>query len=291
MKRSSLRLRARALLVVVALAAAISPASVSAAPPCSCPIQDAYKVAGSWGVTHGTTTDQGGAAYELWYPTQLGAGGYTHPVITWGNGTNGVPQNYEEILSQFASWGFVVIASVSGQTGLGNEILAGANWMVTLNGTSSSIFYQKLDTAKIGAAGHSQGAGGAVNATIMSSGLIKSTMPFNLPDPRWWTTPLPDWSQISNPIHFFTGSTDKLSTATWQTNFYNQVPGAAAKASLKSAGHNVIQNANNGYFGYATAWFRYTLAGDTVARGAFVGNPPEINANASFLNQAQKNLP
>jgi hypothetical protein len=31
--------------------------------------------------------------------------------------------------------------------------------------------------------------------------------------------------------------------------------------------------------------------GDSYARGAFVGGPPEININTSWQNQAEKNLP
>ncbi len=74
-------------------------------------------------------------------------------------------------------------------------------------------------------------------------------------------------------------------------NWYNQVPGAAARARLIGAGHNVIQNANNGYQGYITAWFMYTLEGDTTARTAFVGSPPQISTNTAWQDWAGKNLP
>mgnify|MGYP003693599825 CR=1 FL=1 len=65
----------------------------------------------------------------------------------------------------------------------------------------------------------------------------------------------------------------------------------AAKAAQKSAGHNEIQNASTRLKGYVTAWMLYTLRGDTSARAAFVGSPPEINTNTAWQNTAEKNLP
>jgi hypothetical protein len=74
--------------------------------------------------------------------------------------------------------------------------------------------------------------------------------------------------------------------------YYGGVPGAAAKASLKGAGHNDLQAAA----GYVTAWLDYTLKGDGYARGAFVGDPPEIversgDPEDAWENVALKNLP
>jgi pimeloyl-ACP methyl ester carboxylesterase len=186
------------------------------------------------------------------------------------------------------------VASDSTQTGEGYEILAGATYMVSENSDSGSIFYQNLDTDNVGAFGHSQGAGGTLNATLMSEGLITSAITNALPDPRWWGTPVPDMSEwpTSAPIWFSRGTSDRLiATEAAAQNWYNSVPGAAAKASLKRAKHNHVQDDNNGYQGYYVAWFKYTLEGDSFARSAFVGSPPEINENGSWQDQAQKNLP
>jgi hypothetical protein len=258
------------------------------------PIESTYKADGSWAVSTGSANDGLGHTFSLWYPTNLGAGGYLHPILTWGNGTSATPQQYADTLALLASWGFVVVASDSGSVGEGVEMLAGATYMVNQNSNASSIFYQKLATNKVGALGHSQGAGGTLNATLMSGGLIKSAITIALPNPMWWSTPVPDMSQwpTTVPIWFARGSNDTfIATESAAQTWYNSVPGAAAKATLIGADHNTIQSANNGFQGYIVAWMKYTLEGDAYARGAFVGSPPEINGNSAWQNQAEKNLP
>jgi pimeloyl-ACP methyl ester carboxylesterase len=282
------------LLALAALAAVLAFLSAGNTASAANTIETYYKAQGSWAVSTGTANDGLGHAFHLWYPTNLGAGGYQHPILTWGNGTNATPSQYADTLDHLASWGFVVIASDSTQTGLGTEILAGAQYMVAKNSDPGSIFYQKLATNKIGAFGHSQGAGGTLNAVLLSPSLFKSAITNALPNPIWWSTPVPDMSQWPGavPIWFSRGSTDTLiATESAAVTWYNSVPGAAAKATLKRANHNAIQKANNGYQGYYVAWFKYTLEGDTYARGAFVGSPPEINGNTNWQNQAEKNLP
>jgi len=148
-------------------------------------IESTYAATGSFSVSTANVTDTSGTViYNLYYPTNLSTGGL-HPIITWGNGTNALPSNYWGLLNHLASWGFVVVASTDLTTGTGAEILAAANYMVQQNSNSGSIFYQKLDTTHVGAIGHSQGAGGVVNATNNSNGLIKTTVPIALPNQIW----------------------------------------------------------------------------------------------------------
>jgi len=257
-------------------------------------IESIYKAPGSFSVSTANVTDGSGTViYNLYYPTNLGAGGLRHPIITWGNGTNALPSNYWGVLNHLASWGFVVVASTDLTTGTGTEVLAAANYMVQQNSNSGSIFYQKLDTTRVGAIGHSQGAGGAVNATNNSNGLIKTTVPIALPN-SVWVSPGDEYyvQLLTVPVLFLGGSSDTfIASPATVTGYYNQVPGAAAVAVLKGAGHNTIQNTGGGFLGYINAWMMYTLRNDTTARGAFVGSPPEMNTNTSWQNQAVKNLP
>lgn len=255
-------------------------------------IETVYKTAGSFAVSTATATS-GSATYYLYYPTQLGTGGMRHPIVTWGNGTNATPSNYYGLLNHLASWGFVVVAVNDPTTGTGAEMLAAAQYMVQRDSDSSSVFYQKLDTAHVGAVGHSQGAGGAVNATNHSNGLITTAVTIALPNQIWVSAGDEYYvNQLTVPVLFLGGANDTIiaSPAT-QTGYYNQVPGAAAVAVLKGAGHNTIQQTGGGFLGYINAWLMYVLRNDSVARGAFVGAPPEINTNASWSNQAEKNLP
>lgn len=269
--------------VMLLLGIMVSPAQAAST------IESHYKVAGPWAVA----TADVGSAYKLYYPANLGAGGVKHPIVTWGNGTNAVPTQYPGVLNQLASWGFAVVASTDKTTGTGSEMIDAAQYLVARNADSASVFYGKLDVTKVGAVGHSQGAGGSVNTATKSGGLIKSVVPIALPAPMWVGSGEKFFvDQLTCPVLFMSGTNDGLiSPHSAVLGYYNAVPGAAAKAMLKGAGHNTIQGTGGGFLGYLTAWLMYTLQGDTYAKGAFVGSPPEINTNASWENAAQKNLP
>ena len=77
------------------------------------------------------------------------------PTLTWGNGTGGSPSNYSGFLRQWASWGFLVVASNSGSTGTGSQMVQGIT--VIQNGGLGAGNY-------VCTAGHSQGGSGTVNA-------------------------------------------------------------------------------------------------------------------------------
>lgn len=292
-RRPSWSRRVVALVALVATISALSGIVATSPAQAASTIETFYRATGSSAVTTVNATDSGGRTFVVKYPTNLGAGGVDHPIITWGNGTNGSPSNYTGVLNHLASWGFVVVASTSGTTGNGDLVLAGAQYMVAQNANASSVFYQNLDVTKVGAMGHSQGASGALNATTKSNGLITSTMVFNLPNDIWISAgDKTDWTKIVKPVLFVTGTNDGfISSASGNTAHYNKVAGAAAKASLKGAGHNTIQGTGGGFIGYEVAWALYTLKGDTYARAAFAGATPEINTNTAWQNQAEKNLP
>ncbi|MEV1238642.1 alpha/beta hydrolase [Nonomuraea sp. NPDC049750] len=251
-------------------------------------IEAHYKVAGPWAVT---TADAPG--YKLYYPADLGAGGVKHPIITWGNGTGAVPTQYSGLLNQLASWGFAVVASTDTTTGTGSEMIAAAQYLIARNADSSSVFYGKLDVTKVGAVGHSQGAGGSVNTATKSGGLIDTVVPIALPAPIWVGSGDKFYvDQLACPVLFVSGANDTIiSPNSALQTYYGQVPGAAAKAQLKGADHNTIQGTGGGFLGYVTAWLMYQLQGDTYARGAFAGTTPELNTNAGWQNQVEKNLP
>jgi hypothetical protein len=256
------------------------------------PIEVHYSSTGSWAISTEIYTDALGNIYDLFYPTDLGADGFRHPILTWGDGSFGRPSNYPGVLNQLASWGFVIIAWSSGQTGTGNEMLAGARDLVNLNNDSCSKFYNQLNTDAIGAFGHSQGAGGSVRATLDSDGLIKTVVPICLPSLIWVNkNDTFDLAKLTVPVLFLGGSNDWLIAPPWALWVYSiEVPGAAAMLVLNGADHNTIQHTGGEYLGYLTAWMMYQLQGDQYARGAFVGDPPEANSNISWSWQAEKNL-
>jgi hypothetical protein len=286
------------------------------------PIELKYYAPGPWAVTvstGGACCDSANNRFDLYYPTPLGANGFMHPILTWGNGSFGSPLQYDYFLRHMASWGFVVIATEDQQTGTGQTILDGVNFMVHANGDPASTFFHKLNVNQIGAFGHSQGAGGAGNALIKSAGLIKTVVPIELPA-RVWCTLGPNCFEPANltsgSVFFIDGSTDfpiSPPTQTPQTSgeqsvqaFYDATAGSVRKlkGTLIGPNHNDVQgqpdcahatfpcvNGVYGYLGYPTAWFMYQLQGDAVAHGAFVNGTGEMFSETNNWQLVASNIP
>lgn len=282
--------RALALLTALLCALLFGGAGVAQAGP----IEARYQASGPWAVSTSTVRDAGGRAiYQLYHPTSLGAGGVEHPIVTWGNGSFATPADYPGLLNHLASWGYAVVASTSSTTGKGTEMLAGAQWMVAADADPASPFFGKLDTAHVAAVGHSQGAGGAVNATTRSGGLITTTVTYALPASTWVSRGDEfAVSALTGPSLFLGGRWDILIAGpSVLTGYFRAAGGPAAVAVLRDGDHNTIQRTGGGTLGYLTAWLKYQLEGDAYARGAFAGGAPEINGNGAWQNQAQRALP
>jgi dienelactone hydrolase len=105
----------------------------------------------------------------------------THPLVVFGHGQYGLgsPTNYlgmTNLMHHLASWGYIAVSVnldvVQGgwsghQYGIphrGELLLAAVDRMLQLNGDATSLFYQKIDAAKIALIGHSRGGGGAISA-------------------------------------------------------------------------------------------------------------------------------
>lgn len=286
--------RLRALLAVALLVGLGLLAGPGAAGALAGPVEDRYAATGPWAVSTATIRDgTGRAIYELRYPTALGSGGVEHPIVTWGNGSFATPADYPGVLSHLASWGFAVVASTSSTTGTGREILAGAQHLVAADADPSSVFHGKLDTARVAAAGHSQGAGGAVNATTLSGGLIGSTVTYALPAPIWvGSADRFSVAALRGPSLFLGGQWDVLiASPSVLTDYYRAAGGPSAISVLRGADHNTIQRTAGGLLGYLTAWLKYTLEDDATARAAFAGSSPELLTNTAWSNQAVRALP
>jgi hypothetical protein len=256
-------------------------------------IERQYFVDGPWAVTtkKRVPCSKGhGFAIDLFYPTNLGANGFKHPIVTWGNGTAGKPSNVKYFLRHLATWGFVIAASRDKTTLDGVSILSAAQCLVDANTQSGSTFFGVLDTSHIGAVGHSQGAGGVVRAMIDSTANaayppILTAVPLELPKQSecFFCTPAEvlDTSAVTHgSVFFIDGSSDLLvSPPTQPPNvtgeqsieaYYDAVPTTNAsgqpngvfkvKATLLAANHNDLQGHPNcplfvpfcavGVFGY-----------------------------------------
>ena len=271
------------------------------------PIELKYYANGPFAVTVAPGSkccDSAGNKFDLYYPSSLTPPPGGFPILTWGNGTNSLSTNCAYFLKHMASWGFVIIATQDLNTGVGQTILDAANFMIAQNSVPGGTFQNKLNVNQVGAFGHSQGATGAINAMIKSSGTIKTVIPIELPAQIFCSTPqncantalvsqgsifLIDGSldiPISPPTQL-PGTTGLQSIAA----YYGAVPTGISKVkgTLIGPSHADIQGSPTcagvpvgcvlgvyGYLGYPTAWMMFQLQNDSYAHAAFVKVTGEI---------------
>jgi hypothetical protein len=206
-----------------------------------------------------TITQSTGPARSGWIgrPTTLGANGLKHPIFIWGPGAGAAPSNYEWLLRRLASHGFVVYSEVSINTG--SEMKAAIDWIIAENGRSASPYYQKLDTSKIAAGGHSRGS-------ISTFGVAS--------DPRLTTTihvaggsfdgtgP----SNLRKPAAYFCGEADTAATPNCRRDYTNTtVP--VFFTIMDNVNHT---DAARSSLPATVAWLRWHLGGETSRRGMFL---------------------
>lgn len=213
--------------------------------------------------------EDGGApvAFTLFRPKDLSQAGRCHPVVTWGNGTGSNPSLYKVLLNHLASHGFVVIASNSPNVSQGTPapMLAGVTWVLQQNDDPTSALYQKLDTAHIGATGHSQGGfatttAGADSHITTIAPLCGATAQRNLHGPAW----------------LFCGGKDTTVPCSTVQNAFNAISNVPVmQAEYLAADHAswlTFRGTTPGPVEAAvTAWMRVQLMGDTTLRSWFYG--------------------
>lgn len=118
------------------------------------PVDDVTKP-GPYAVTIDESAGPGNDGW-LVYPTNAGQNGVDHPIFVWGPGAGSTPADYEDMLRQWASHGFVVYSEVSSSSG--DYMVNALNWLQAQNATPSSPLYQDLDTSEVAFGGHSRGS-------------------------------------------------------------------------------------------------------------------------------------
>jgi hypothetical protein len=196
--------------------------------------------------------------------------GETYPVITWANGTCGLTQGYAPLLSTVASHGFVVFASNSTWTGTPptNMVqLRALDYAKSLNEDPTSVLYQKLNLDKIGAMGHSQGAGATVTAA--SDSRIKSLIVWNTGTSN--NKPFLDVSgerdvTSTTPASMAMATGNAPQPGAWI--YYHQV----LQTGGRTTGHLVLMEQPDRVVDMAVAWWQYQLNGDQEAAKMFLGD-------------------
>ncbi|MVU76700.1 alpha/beta hydrolase [Nocardia sp. ET3-3] len=280
-------------------------------------VESTFSQPGPWAVTEQRDVaccDSTGAAYDIWYPTDLGANGFRHPIITWGDGTNAHPGQYDYLLRHFASWGFVVIATENSATGSGVDIAGAVDALLGLAADPASAFHDKLNPDAVGAVGHSQGATGVLNAMANSGGRIATAVPIELPAQMWcFNGSCPDPGRVTRgSVFLVNGSADTIISPSEQAlppqavglqserAYYDALPASIPKAwgTLVGPNHNDVQGQPDcanaswpcttgvyGYLGYPTAWLAARLLGNADAARAFAGSGEFLAPNPAWANQ------
>ncbi|MBN9221145.1 MAG: hypothetical protein J0I79_24625 [Mesorhizobium sp.] len=233
--------------------------------------------------------DRKGKAADLYLP--VSRDGREFPVVTWGNGTWASPDKYDLLLRHLASWGMAVVATRDASVARG-ETMRDALALLTRDGPVAP-----LDLNRIAAIGHSQGAGGAVNAAIADKGGISTVIAIDLPARKFCSRgdcdQIPGGLPPKTSILFLSGARDGLSKPEAVASYYDAVPAghARARASVRGADHNDIQGQPGcgflalgcrqgigAFLPVITAWLVWQLGIEPASQQVFAGK------DATFLS-------
>src|SRR6266700_1281882 len=73
------------------------------------PVEARYAAPGPYATTEISYALSSGEVYEIFRPASYAALGFLSPIVTWGDGTGGSPDDTSVFLRHLASWGFTVI--------------------------------------------------------------------------------------------------------------------------------------------------------------------------------------
>lgn len=174
--------------------------------------------------------------------------------------------------------------------------MAAIDYLSKENELENSLFYQKIQVENIGAAGHSQGSTGVINAHTNYTGgsLIKTVVSIALPDLKYCDPEdVYDTARITAPFLIMSGTRDFLisPTSTNQLALQNTSAGTPVMMGMaKGAAHTAIEGNGGNHRGYLTAWMSYRLLDDQEAMGAFHGDSSEMMHNANWEDVIQANM-
>ena len=203
------------------------------------------------------------SGHILYYPASLESSGETYPVIVWANGTMCAPALYDGLLRLLAQGGYIVVTNTDVMSADGSSQRAAIDFILEKNADPDSVFYGKVNTDKIGAAGHSQGGRSAVNAAAADS---RIDCVLSLAGSSYTS----EAKQLSTPAFFIAGGADLMVLpAMWIKPAYKNAKGPAVYASLKGAAHTRCCLDPWAYAEYALEWFDLWLKDDASARNTF----------------------
>ena len=223
--------------------------------------------------------------YIVFYPEELETtSNKTWPVVVWANGTLCIPAVYTDLLQRISNAGYIVVASDVLMSANGNAQRDAINYIVKQNEKSSSVFYQKVDTAHIAAAGHSQGGRSSVNAAAADSRIscVVSVAGSNYDY---------EAKKLSTPTFFIGGSYDLIvPIGQWILPAYDACTGPAVFAALDGGFHTTAILKPAEIAEYSVKWLNAWLRGDSGALAAFLDGGA-LSSDDDWGNYQSKNMP
>lgn len=223
------------------------------------------------------------SGYIVIYPKELTSSNQKWPVVVWANGTACAPGLYWNALCALASKGYVVVASSETMSASGDSQIKQIDYILNENANSDSIFYEKIDVNKIGAAGHSQGGRSTVNAAKKDS-RIKAAVSIagsNTSSER---------TGITTPTLFLTGTLDLVVLSSlWVKPTYNKAEGPAAYASLVGGIHTSVITNYERIIYYTAKWMDAYLNDDQNAKRIFMSGG-ELSQDSSWRDVQSKGI-
>lgn len=236
---------------------------LASAIPVSAAAYDPIYVTDSNGITSTGDFDSLFSGQIIYYPASMTESDGTYPVVVWANGTMCAPALYHSLLSKIAAGGYIVVTNTNMMSADGKAQIASIDFILEKNEDPDSVFYGKVDTAHIAAAGHSQGGRSAVNAAAADSRIdcVLSIAGSNFTS---------EAKKLSTPTFFVAGGADMMVLASmWVKPAYKNCKGPAVYANLKGALHTRCCTNPSDYAGYAVAWFDAWLRDDADALDQF----------------------
>ena len=246
----------------------------------SCPIEQKYHASGPYAVAYhlidGTHTFIPDVAQEQAFP-----------LVVMVNGTGLKALDYAPVFEHLASWGFIVIGNDDPNAWNGRSALASLDIALQHNDDKCSPLYHRIDLQRMGVAGHSQGAIGAINAASADE---RFKVLYAASCPQAKLAKRLRWTYSLSDIHIPT----MLSAGTWWIErqisplaslerLAGELPASTPMLMGRINGieHRYILHQGDAYM---TAWLRYWLANDTLAAPAFLGVAPEILNNPRWID-------
>jgi hypothetical protein len=233
-------------------------------PPGSLPPVDDVTARGPYAVSIDTTAGPGDDGW-LVYPTNAGQNGVDHPILVWGPGAGSDPADYEDMLRQWASHGFIIYSEVSSSSG--DYMVDALDWLEDQNASPSHPLYQDIDISEVAFGGHSRGSIGTfdvateprLDTTIhVAGGSFDGNGPNNLRKPTLY---------IGGDEDFATANMERDYTNTRVPVWFNILNGTDHILATRNGQHII------------TAWLRWHLADEEFRRTTDFLSP-----NCTFCN-------